>query len=365
MLTLEIQRRALKHGMTLKDSSSFNIQFFEGKPIFIDTLSFEKYLDGSPWIAYKQFCEHFLAPLALMSHCDLGLNKLLGIHIDGIPLNIASKILPLRARLNFNLLIHIFLHSFSQKKYENTEIYNKNKTQGKMSKNALLGLIDSLKLSVESLKLKSEKTTWSNYYEDDSYSEEAMIEKEKCISEILESIEGDMVWDLGANTGRFSRLAAERKIQTISLDFDLACVEKNYLQTKEDANKYLLPLVMDLKNPSSDLGWSNSERISLIGRGPIDIVMALALLHHLAITNNLPLMNLSSFFSRITKKHLILEFIPKTDPKVKKLLGSRKDIFSGYTEENFEKEFSKNFNLKTKSRIPSSERTLYLMEKIV
>jgi len=122
LLTLSIQQMSLKKDMVLKDASAYNIQFFQCRPVFIDTLSFERYDEGTPWCAYRQFCQHFLAPLALMSRTHIGLNQLLRLYIDGIPLDIASSLLPLSSKLNFSLGLHIHLHAKSQKKHANTTL---------------------------------------------------------------------------------------------------------------------------------------------------------------------------------------------------------------------------------------------------
>ena len=171
------------------------------------------------------------------------------------------------------------------------------------------------------------------------------------------------VWDLGANTGVFSRIASDRGINTIAMDIDPGCVEANYLQTLKNGEKNLLPIWIDLNNPSPGIGWENKERMSLLDRGPAETVLALALIHHLAISNNIPLLRLASFFGNICQS-LIIEFVPKPDSMVQKLLSSREDIFPDYTQEAFEYEFLKFFNIVKSEAVGDSERTLYLMTKI-
>ena len=169
------------------------------------------------------------------------------------------------------------------------------------------------------------------------------------------------VWDLGANNGVFSRLAAEQGIFTVSFDIDPAAVEQNYRQVKSAKEDNLLPLVLDLTNPSLAIGWHNRERDSFIDRAPADMVFALALIHHLAISNNVPLPQLADFFAA-SGKWLVIEFVPKSDSQVKKLLQSREDIFDRYTLENFEEVFSTRFNIHKKEQVRESEHCLYLME---
>jgi len=360
LTTLEIQKIAMKYEMTLKDSSAYNIQFQNGKPILIDTLSFEKYEEGQPWKAYRQFCQHFLAPLALMSHTDIRLNQLLRIYIDGIPLDLAKKLLPTRTLTMFSLLSHIHIHAKSQKHYEDKDIKIKERKIGRRS---FIGIVESLHSGVKKLKWSGDKTEWGNYYSDTNYSDEAFSQKKEFVSKFLKEINPKLVWDLGANTGTFSRLASNMGINTISFDIDPVAVEKNYLQCMEKQENKILPLLLDLTNPSPNIGWANNERMSFVDRGPADAILALALIHHLVISNNVPLNRIVEFFKK-NCNNLIIEFIPKTDSQVQRLLATREDIFVDYNKENFEKEFKKDFVIRNEVRINESERILYSMEKI-
>ncbi|MGB2988994.1 MAG: SAM-dependent methyltransferase, partial [Candidatus Zixiibacteriota bacterium] len=177
-----------------------------------------------------------------------------------------------------------------------------------------------------------------------------------------ESMNPSMVWDLGANTGLFSRIAGERGITTISFDVDPAAVEKNYLECREQGQCNILPLVLDLTNPSPSIGWRNRERDSFVERGPADTVLALALIHHLAISNNLPVKEIADFFGKICDR-LIIEFVPKSDSQVQRLLSTREDIFADYTQQAFERSFREHFRIQSCANIRDTKRTLYLMEK--
>ena len=352
----------MKYGMTLKDASAYNIQFFNGKPIFIDTLSFEIYEDGQIWKPYKQFCQHFLAPLALMSKKDIRLNLLLKTFIDGIPLDLTAKLLPKTTFGNFGLMAHIHAHAKSQKHYEDKEdTAIKEQT---ISKRSFEGLIENLESSIKKMAWKEDKTEWGDYYSDTNYSEKSFEEKKEIISSTIETTNPQIVWDLGANTGIFSRLASNQGINTISFDIDPLAVEKNYLESIKNNEQNILPLILDLTNPSSNIGWNNDERYSFLERGPTDLVFALALVHHLAISNNVPLSKIAEFFATISKS-LVIEFIPKSDSQVKRLLATREDIFENYDEENFEKEFSKFFKISSSKKLTDSQRTVYIMEKIL
>ncbi|HSG44986.1 MAG TPA: class I SAM-dependent methyltransferase [Anaerolineales bacterium] len=359
--TLSIQKRALKAGMTLKDASAYNMQFVNGKAVLIDTLSFGIYNEGEPWDAYRQFCQHFLASLALMAHTDVRLNQLLRAYIDGIPLDLASRLLPFGSRLNFGLLTHLHLHARLQKDSANPNGKQRTST-GKMTKQGMIGLIESLEGIVKKLEWKPAGTEWGDYYNITNYSDTAFQHKQNLVSKWISQVEPKQVWDLGANDGTFSRLASDQGIHTISFDIDPAAVEQNYRKVKEKKEQNIVPLLLDLTNPSPSIGWHNRERESLTERAPADMALALAVIHHLAISNNVPLPQIADFFADMGK-WLVIEFVPKSDSQVQKLLSSRKDIFPNYTREAFEEAFSKQFAIREKISINESERYLYLMEK--
>jgi len=359
LTTLRIEKISLDYGMSLKDCSAYNIQFRNGKSIFIDTLSFEKYREGQPWIAYRQFCQHFVAPLSLMSHKDIRLNQLFRIYMDGIPLDLTSSLLPWHTRLKPSLLFHIHLHARSQKHYaDKPAAIRKNK----LSRMGLVGIMDHLESAVRKLRWKPYGTEWADYYQNTNYLPQTFEQKKIIVAGFLDRIKPVAVWDLGANMGIFSRLVSDRGIPTISFDIDPAAVENNYLECVAKGETSILPLMIDLTNPSSGIGWENKERMSLKERGPADAALALALVHHLAISNNVPLSRIAGFFSDICK-WLIIEFVPKTDSQVQKLLATREDIFPDYTQQAFETEFHKFFTISDIVPIQNSKRTLYLMQK--
>jgi hypothetical protein len=357
LLTLAIERQALDHGMTLKDASAFNIQFVRGKPVLIDTLSFEVRQEGLPWMGYRQFCQHFLAPLSLMAYVDVRLRRLLRPFIDGIPLDLASRLLPLRSRLKAGLYIHVHLHAKSQQAYADR---GPSRDRRGLSELALRGMIDSLEATVRGLRWRPRGTPWGDYYSATNYSEEGFAHKRQVVSEYLAAARPHTVWDLGANTGAFSRLAGDQGCQTVAFDVDPAAVELNYLECRESGETHVLPLLLDLTNPPPGLGWASQERMAFVDRGPVDLVMALALVHHLAISNNVPLPSLAAFLARLGG-HLIIEFVPKDDPQVQRLLRSREDIFPEYHQAGFEEAFGGHFAIEHKIQIKTTQRTLYLM----
>ncbi|MCE5327468.1 MAG: class I SAM-dependent methyltransferase [Planctomycetaceae bacterium] len=358
LATLEIQALAVDKGMTLKDASAYNIAFHRGRPMLIDTLSFEAMPQPRPWVAYRQFCQHFLAPLALAARRDMRLTQLLRVHIDGVPLDLASRLLDWRSRLGSGLLIHLHLHARCQRRHQH-DAAPPPATRA-MSRQGLLGLLDNLRAAVQGLTWKPRGSEWAGYYDDTNYSPRAREEKKRIVAEMIAQAAPDRVWDLGANTGVFSRLASEKGAFTAAFDMDAAAVEAAYLDARRRGDERLLPLVMDLSNPSGAMGWAGQERMSLDQRGPADLVLALALVHHLAISNNVPLRQVAQYFARLGRR-LIIEFVPKSDSQVQRLLASREDVFGDYTQEAFERDFGEFFVTTRREAIADTQRTLYAM----
>ncbi len=361
LATLEIQRRALDRGMTLKDASAFNVQFHDGRPILIDTLSFEFHREGEPWIAYGQFCRHFLAPLLLMSLVDVRLGRLLERYLDGIPLDLASRLLPRRSWLRFAPLLHLHLHARSLKRFAGTSL-KEGRPARPVGLRSLLGLVSTLEGAIRRLSWTAWGTEWADYELTHGYSAEAHEAKRRLVAEFLERVRPGIVWDLGANTGEYSRLAVDRGARVIAIDGDPAAVERTYQTTRREGNAGILPLWIDLSNPSPALGWAHRERQSLVQRGPADLVLGLALLHHLAISNNVPLPSVARLLADLGPR-LVIEFAPKEDPQVQRLLASREDIFTDYDTEGFERAFGSVYEILESRPIADSGRRLYLMSR--
>lgn len=360
LLTLEIAKTAIEYGMILKDASAYNIQFYRGKPVLIDTSSLTIYEEGTPWIAYNQFCRHFLAPLALMANKDVRLNCLCKQFIDGIPLDLASTLLPSRTKLSLSLFIHIHVHARAQQKFSDSA--QKVTSKQNISKVGLLGLLDSLTSAINKQRWKPIKTEWSDYYTQTNYTDKAAEHKSQVIEQYVNKAAAKAIWDLGANNGFYSRVAAKTGADVISFDIDPVAVESNYIKVKQEKNATILPLLQDLTAPSPNIGWSEGERDGFKERASPDLVMALALIHHLAISNNVPLTHIAELFSSLAD-YLIIEFVPKEDSQVQRLLSSRPDIFPTYHLEGFKSVFSNYYTIVDEVSLHDSQRTLFLMKR--
>lgn len=361
LATLRIQRLAVDHDMSLRDASAYNVQFLRGRPVFIDTSSFERLPPDQPWVGYQQFCRHFLGPLALAAYVDIRLLGQLRLQIEGIPLDLVSRLLPTRTRLKPALLMHLHAHSAAQRKTAGKAPSGRAASFGR---NALMGLIDSLESAVSGLSWTPEGD-WAKYYSETNYTDDAFESKHRLVAEMLGEARPETVWDLGANTGPFSRLAAQSPTvkHVVSLDLDPAAVETNYHLCRREQSENVLPLVGDLANPSTDLGWAHSERQSLASRGPADVVLALALIHHLAIGNNTPLESVADYFARLAGR-LLIEFVPKQDSQVQRMLASREDVFDQYDQTGFEAAFGRRFRIERSEPIPETCRRLYLLARL-
>ncbi len=358
LATLAIQRAALAKGMILRDASAYNIQFVDGKPCLIDTLSFDVYHPGEPWIAYRQFCQHFVAPLALMSCTDVDLLQLLRVYVDGVPLPLASKLLPLRSKARLGLATHITLHARLQQQHAGSG----QKASASLSQTSLAGLIDNLEATVKGLSLRQRGTEWADYYDHTNYSDASLVAKGELVAQLAGQVKPARVLDLGGNNGHFSRLAGRDAALIICADIDPLAVEANYRHTRNEHQTTMLPLLIDLTNPSPALGWANQERSAFADRAQADLAVALALIHHLAISNNVPLELVAAYFAQLAP-YLIIEFIPKDDSQVQRLLTTREDIFPHYTIDGFEAAFSQHYTIVKKEAISQTKRTLYLLKR--
>jgi hypothetical protein len=367
LLTLEIQRRALARGLTLRDASAFNVQFLEGRPVFIDSLSFGAHDATRPWTAYRQFCEHFLAPLALIAFGHPSLGQLSRVHLDGIPLRLAARLLPVKSRMRPGLLVHIHMHAKSLAGRTPHPDAARRADHRNMGATAMFGLVESLARTVESLSWDPPDTLWSTYADHSSYSAPAHETKRRIVSEWLASIalrhRTAMVWDLGANTGTYSQLAAEQTgALVVSLDGDHACVERHVRSCRARNERRVLPLLQDFANPSPAIGWRHSERASLEQRGPADAALALALVHHLSIGSNIPLQLVANFF-RAVCVYLVVEFVPKEDAQIQRMLACREDVFAEYSQDHFEAAFGPCFDVLQVAPVERTGRTLYLLKR--
>jgi len=355
LLTLDIMEEARATGMILKDATPYNVQLHKGRMIFIDTLSFEKYDPSKPWIAYKQFCEAFLLPLALMHFSRLPLQPLLLSYPEGIPLALGRSWLPWKSKWQLNTYLHLHLNAVVTKEQQRSIGVER----GAFSAKKLDNIVRSLKEAVTSYTYNG-KDTWSGYYNEASQRDDYLAQKKEIVTRWLPSLPAICsAIDVGANEGLFSELLAQRNVPTIAADFDHFSISQLYEKTKRDRLP-ITPLLIDFSNPSPAIGVNNTERPSFLDRVHTDLVLALAVVHHLAIGKNIPFESIVQLFRKLGE-NLIVEFVPKNDEKIQYMLQQKKDIYTAYTEEAFRTAFSVHYRIVEEALIGQSGRTLFLM----
>ncbi len=364
LLTLKLQNYCLEHNFSLKDASAFNVTFNKGKAIFIDTLSFDFYEQNKPWRAYKQFITHFFGPLMLAHYHGAQSLKLISNFIDGIPVKMLSSMLPFKTKLNPFLYSNIHLLAKFEDKH-NEDYKGESKTTS-LTKKGQLNIITSLYNYIKKLELK-EKSEWGNYYDKTNYSDDAFSLKESMINSWISKLGVKTVIDVGGNDGTFVRSIKAKLEYALVCDIDNNAVDFNYKTLKKNKETFITPFVLDVLNPSADIGFNNSERFSFLKRikdfAP-DVTLALAVIHHMSLSGNITFDMSAKFFASFSK-NLIIEFPKRNDSWVQRLLNSKvdfKDYFDFYNIDNFEVAYSKYFQIIEEKDIDNSERVMYLLK---
>lgn len=352
---LEINLTAIEFGMILKDATPYNFAFVNTDCLLIDTGSFTFYKDGDPWIAYREFCEAFLAPIALMKYNDPVWGRLYKNALTGLPLDFVSKELSFRSFFNSSCLLHIHLHAFFSKSKGN----GKQPVANYFSKKKISALFLNLKNSIAHWGIKNKpQEQWLQYYDKD-VADNYSTRKENFIKNWLKALNHNAtIIDVGANTGKYAQLASNYCDQVYAVEADMLCCNSIF----NLHNKKIIPILADLVEPSPDLGWMNREKKALLKRLNGDTVLMLAVIHHLAIGKNIPLQFIAKLAHQITNYNLVIEFISKEDDKVKAMLLNREDIFDTYDESSFITALSKYFSIR-RSEIVTPTRKLFLCEK--
>ncbi len=375
LLHLEILERAFSEGWVLKDSSSYNIQWVGARPVFIDIPSFEPYNKGDPWTGYRQFCMMFLFPLMLQAYKNIDFRYLLRSNLEGIDPALANQILAGFSRFRKGVFSNVYLHSKFQDRSARLELNEAKKltensgrevqkTKGVNHSDAMiLGTIQGLSRIIKQLKLPNFRTSWGSYEVDHSYSDTSLSAKEKFVEKYASAKRRKLVWDLGCNTGNFSRLCAKHSDYVISLDGDFNAIERLYRREKKNPDGNILPLVMNLSNVSPSQGWRGRERKSLEERGRPDLVICLALIHHMVISANIPMVEYIEWLHSLGTE-VIIEFVGISDAMSQILVRNRVNQYQELTHENFEQAISKHFQINDSELIKGGDRKIYYLSPI-
>ena len=349
----------LNNNASLIDASAYNIQFNGCKTIFIDILSIKKYEDGEYWKAHKQFCENFLNPLVLKSKKNIDFNNWFRGNLEGITTKDLNSLLTLKDKFSYNIFTQVVLLNYLERKaLKNKAIDLKQVNQKKFPKSSFLGMLNNLKKFISSLELKKEKTIWDDYSQKNTYKEEEENLKKKIVKEFSSKYKFQILADLGCNDGVYSKICLENGCNfVVGFDYDLNTINNAYKIAKKEKLNFL-PLYFDASNPSSNLGWYQNERKGYIERINFSGMLSLAFEHHLAIAKNIPLNQVLEWLIKTAPQGLI-EFVPKNDETIKKMLTLKGDIFKDYNEQNFKNLILKNAKIISEKTISESGRKVF------
>jgi len=360
LLQLRLTSAALAEDLTLKDASPYNVQWRGSQPVFIDIGSFERARSGDPWTGYRQFCMLYLYPLLLEAHRGVAFQPWLRGSVDGIAPRDFRRLFARRDSLRPGMLRHVFLHASLERRHadKGSDVRRELEAAG-FDKRLVESNVMQMSRLVTKLRPRAHDSEWQDYGSTCSYNDRETLAKEEFVRRAVGDRQRSLVWDLGCNDGRYSRIASERSELTVAVDFDRAVVDALYRSLRDEDNRSILPLVLDLADPSPGIGWRNRERMTFLERGRPDLALCLALVHHLSIGRNIPLRELVDWL-RSLDCEVVVEFPARTDPMVQRLLGAKRaDAHPDYDGETFDSLLRARFEILDLVELPSETRTLY------
>lgn len=363
LLQLEVTRRALAEGFTTKDATSYNVQFDGARPVFIDVGSFERPPKGEPWAGYRQFCELFLNPLVVQAVAGIPFQPWLRGAIDGIHPSEVAPLIRGRHRLDRRLLVHVRLHARAERRYADHDAEHDVRSdlrQAGFGPKIVLAQLDNLERTVRGLRAGQADSTWSDYGDRSHYDDGDLATKESTVTRAVGAAGARSVLDLGANDGRFSQVAVDAGAErAVAVDSDHLTVDRLYRRLRDTGERRILPLVLDLADPTGGSGWRSVERSPFTARARPDLVLCLAVVHHLALTNNVPFDHIVDLLADFAAPVLV-EFPQVHDPMVARLLArKRPGLFDHYDLPRWEQALTRRFTVEERTELPSGRRVLY------
>ncbi len=363
LLQLDLMLEGLEKNFILKDATPYNVQFIGPNPVQIDVTSFEPWREGTAWVAYSQFCRMFLNPLLLTSQLGVPFQPWMRGSMDGIAPEDLSRLLPWYRKVSRGAFLDVTVQAWLNRRFgKSSESESKTARETRISKEQIAAGVRRLRRTLQNLRGPKMPSAWIEYEGEKTYTAEGEQFKDEFVDRWIAKISPGTVWDMGCNTGRYSEIASRHSDYVIAMDNDPAVIDDLYLRLRRDTNRKIHPLVMDILNPSPSQGWNERERPGLTKRKNPDFILGLALVHHLAISGNLPLSRFVDWLGETTR-NAIVEFVPKTDPMVIQLLRWREDVFDAYTREEFEGELRKRFQILETAGVPGSDRTVYMVTR--
>jgi hypothetical protein len=359
LLQLDLVLAGLDEGIGLKDASAYNVQWKGASPVFVDIASFYKRTEGEPWVGYRQFCQMFLYPLLVQAYRDVPFQPWMRGNIDGMDAEVCLNLLSARDYLRGGVLAHVYLQAKAQKAYNSTtRDVRSDLSKAGFDKRIIKANAERLRALVAGLEWKPKQSTWSDYLKCGHYEASDAVQKREFVRGVAATRSWNLAWDIGCNVGVFSRIVAERAKSVVAMDADHLAVDKLYRALKSERVTNILPLVVNVTDPSPNLGWRNLERKRINERGTPDLVLALALIHHVVIGGNIPLAEFVQWL-RDLGGDLVIEFVTRQDPMVMTLLRNKEDHYSDYDEQVFERELAARFHIVRREPLGSGTRIMY------
>ena len=359
LLQLDVTLAALDEGMTLKDATPFNVQWIGARPTFIDVGSFTRYEPGDPWAGYRQFCETFLYPLFVQAYRNLPFQPWLRGRLDGMSAEECRACLSARDYFRAGVLAHVCLQARAQARYEDSDLdVGRELRAAGFGAGLIRNNVSRLRRTVAGLRWTPARSAWADYQRTHTYDGADLARKADFVKQVLRLRRWSLVWDVGCNTGTYSRLAAEHADYVLALDADQVVVERLYRTLRTAAGSTILPLVADVADPSPGLGWRGRERRPLADRGAPDLLLCLALAHHVVLGRNVPLVDFIAWLASF-EADVILEFVDRSDPMVERLLRNRRDHPADYSRETAEAALDARFRIVARATLASGTRTVY------
>ncbi len=360
LLQLRLVSAALAEGLMVKDATPYNVQWRGAQPVFVDVGSFERAREGEPWVGYRQFCMLFLYPLLLEAYRGVAFQPWLRGSVDGITPTDFRALFTRRDALRRGMLRHVFVHAGLERRYADrgSDVRGDLEKAG-FDRKLVAASVESAASLVRRLRPRPGTSTWSEYDQTCSYLDAETAAKEEFVRRVVGHRRRRLIWDLGCNEGRFSRIAAEGSDLVVAVDSDREVVDRLYVSLRDESSRSILPLVVDLADPSPAIGWDNAERATLTRRGLPDLSLCLALVHHLSISRNVPLREVVRWL-RALGGEVVVELPDRADPMVRRLLlGKRDGAHPDYSRETFEQELRSRFEIVESAELASGTRTLY------
>ena len=359
ILQLDLILSGLDEGIGLKDASAYNVQWTGSSPVFVDLASFYRRADGEPWVGYRQFCQMFLYPLLVQAYRNVPFQPWMRGNIDGMDAEVCLSLLSARDYMRGGVLAHVYLQAKAQKAYNSTtRDVRTDLSKAGFDKRIIKANAERLRALVAGLEWTPRQSTWSDYVNCGHYDASDASQKRDFVRAVAATRDWDLAWDIGCNVGVFSRIVAERARYVVAMDADHLAIETLYRALKAEKAANILPLVVNVTDPSPNLGWRNMERKRIDERGRPDLILALALIHHVVISGNIPMAEFVQWL-RDLGGELVIEFVTRKDPMIVRLLRNKEDHYADYNEDVFERELGARFQIVKRQPLGSGTRIMY------